>query len=94
MDKPLLCSFAGYVSEAGGRVVQEWYDSLPEVERDEIKDTLNYLASIPPLNGEDRNSTNWILRSMRSVAKRAKRIIGFASMERSIDGYVGDSFSF
>lgn len=48
MDKPTLCSFAGYVSEAGGRVVQEWYDSLPEVERDEIKDTLNYLGSIPP----------------------------------------------
>jgi hypothetical protein len=48
MDKLTLCSFAGYVSEAKGKLVQEWYDSLPEVERDEIKDTLNYLASIPP----------------------------------------------
>ncbi len=49
MDKLVPCSFAGYVSEAGGELVQEWYDGLQEEEeRDEIKDTLNYLASIPP----------------------------------------------
>ena len=29
MGKPLLWTFAGYVTEAGGRIVQEWYDSLP-----------------------------------------------------------------
>ena len=48
MSKPTLCTFASYVSEAGGRLVQEWYDGLPDTERDEIQDTLNYLASIPP----------------------------------------------
>ncbi|HEY1903607.1 MAG TPA: hypothetical protein VGG56_14330 [Terracidiphilus sp.] len=48
MDKPTVCMFAGYVSEAGGRLIQDWYDGLPEEERDEVKDTLNYLASLPP----------------------------------------------
>jgi hypothetical protein len=49
MDKPpTLSSFAGYVSEANGKIIQEWYDGLPYVDKDEIKDTLNYLASIPP----------------------------------------------
>jgi hypothetical protein len=48
MNKPTLSTFAGYVSEAGGWLVQEWYDGLPEEERDEIKDTLNYLARLHP----------------------------------------------
>ncbi|MFC5864265.1 type II toxin-antitoxin system RelE/ParE family toxin [Acidicapsa dinghuensis] len=48
MNGHTLCTFAGFVSEAGGRLVQEWYDDLPEEEKEEIQDTLNYLASIPP----------------------------------------------
>jgi hypothetical protein len=48
MDKPPPpCSFAGYVSEAGGQLVQDWYESLPAEEHDEIHDTVNHLASIP-----------------------------------------------
>jgi hypothetical protein len=47
MEKPPQVQFAGYVSEAGGLLVQDWYDGLTVEERDEIKDTLNYLVSIP-----------------------------------------------
>ncbi len=48
MGEPTLSSFAGFVSEAGGRLVQEWYDGLSESAREELQDTLNYLAAIPP----------------------------------------------
>lgn len=44
---PPQVQFAGYVSEAGGCLIQDWYDGLTVEERDEIKDTLNYLVSIP-----------------------------------------------
>jgi hypothetical protein len=47
MSEAPLCSFAGYVSEARRQLVQEWYDGLPVEERDEIKDTANYLQSLP-----------------------------------------------
>jgi hypothetical protein len=47
MPEAQLCSFAGYVSETGRRLVQQWYDGLPVGERDEIKDTANYLQSLP-----------------------------------------------
>lgn len=47
MATPPPCSFAGYVSEAGTRLIQEWYDGLPEEEREELQDTLNYLSNIP-----------------------------------------------
>lgn len=40
-------TFAGYVSEAGRELVQEWYDGLAQTERDELLDTVNYLQSIP-----------------------------------------------
>jgi hypothetical protein len=42
-----LCSFAGYVTEARTRIIQEWYDALPDEERDEVQDTLNYLGETP-----------------------------------------------
>jgi hypothetical protein len=45
MGKLPLWTFAGYVSEAGNRIVQEWYDSLPIEEYDELQDLLNYMAS-------------------------------------------------
>ena len=44
MGKPLW-TFAGYISEAGGRIVQEWYDNLPIEEHEELQDQLNHLAS-------------------------------------------------
>ncbi len=47
MSKPSLWSFSGYVTEAGRRPVQDWYDGLPEEEYEELQDTLNYLADIP-----------------------------------------------
>ncbi len=46
-EPPPPCSFGGYVSEAGGKLVQDWYDSLPTAEHDEIFDTVNHLASMP-----------------------------------------------
>ncbi len=46
-DAPPPCSFAGYVSEAGGQLVQDWYDYLPTEEHDEFHDKVNYLASMP-----------------------------------------------
>lgn len=47
MGKPPLCTFAGYVTEAGSEIVQEWYRGLPEEEHDEILDTINYLSELP-----------------------------------------------
>lgn len=44
---PPPCTFVGYVSEAGGQLVQNWYDSLPADERDELLDTVNHLTSLP-----------------------------------------------
>jgi hypothetical protein len=44
---PPPCSFAGYVSQAGGKLVQDWYDFLPTEEHDELLDTVNHLASMP-----------------------------------------------
>jgi hypothetical protein len=46
MGKPPLWSFAGYVTEAGKRIVQNWYDSLPHEEREELQDLLNYASDI------------------------------------------------
>jgi hypothetical protein len=47
MGMPPQVQFAGYASEAGGHLIQDWFDGLKVEERDEIKDTLNYLVSIP-----------------------------------------------
>jgi hypothetical protein len=47
MTAPPPATFVGYVSQAGGALVQNWYDSLPEVEVDEIVDTVNHLRSLP-----------------------------------------------
>jgi hypothetical protein len=40
-------TFFGYVTPGGGRVVQEWFDSLEDEERDEIVDSLAYLRKQP-----------------------------------------------
>jgi hypothetical protein len=47
MSKPPPVTFAGYVSPAKGKLVQEWYDSLTQIDRDEILDQVNYLSSMP-----------------------------------------------
>jgi len=47
MSKPPPVTFAGYVSPAEGKLVQEWYDSLAQIDRDEILDRVNYLSSMP-----------------------------------------------
>lgn len=47
MSKPPPATFAGYVSPAKGMLVQDWYDSLTQVDRDEILDQVTYLSSMP-----------------------------------------------
>lgn len=39
--------FYGYVTPAGGKDVQEWFDDLPEEAKDEARDTLAYLQQLP-----------------------------------------------
>jgi len=46
MSKQPLWTFAGYISEAGGRIVQDWYDKLPIDEYEELQDLLNYMADL------------------------------------------------
>jgi len=42
-----LATFAGYISPAGGKLVQGWYDSLSQADKDEILDQANYLSALP-----------------------------------------------
>src|ERR1700742_1624304 len=46
MGKLPLWTFAGYISEAGGRIVQDWYDRLPIEEYEELQNLLNYMADV------------------------------------------------
>jgi hypothetical protein len=41
-------TFYGYVTPAGGKDVQEWFDGLPEEAQDEARHTLVYLQQLPP----------------------------------------------
>ncbi len=45
MNKLPLWTFAGYITEAGRHIVQDWYDSLPIEEYEELQDQLNYMAN-------------------------------------------------
>lgn len=45
--EPPNWTFYGYRTAARGRVVQEWFDSLSDDERDEFKDTTGYLQHLP-----------------------------------------------
>lgn len=47
MTGPPPCTFAGFVSGAGNPIIQKWYDGLPDEEREELQDTLNYLSAMP-----------------------------------------------
>jgi hypothetical protein len=43
----VLWRFYGYVTPAGNREVQNWFDGLSEEEADEVKDGLRYLQLLP-----------------------------------------------
>lgn len=45
MNKLPLWTFAGYITEMGKRIVQEWYDTLPMEEHEKLQDRLNYMAN-------------------------------------------------
>ena len=48
MTGDIFWVFHGYVTPAGTREVQDWFDSvLHEEERDEAKDTIGYLQILP-----------------------------------------------
>jgi hypothetical protein len=40
-------TFVGYKTKAGGKIVQEWYDGISQIDRDEIIDTINHLLPLP-----------------------------------------------
>jgi hypothetical protein len=43
----VVWKFFGYETAAGGRLVQEWFDGLLAEEKDEARDTLGYLQTLP-----------------------------------------------
>ena len=45
MGKPLWM-FEGFVTDAGNRVVQNWYWGLDVDDRDDIRDLVNYLGNV------------------------------------------------
>jgi len=47
MSKPPPATFEGYVTEAGGKIVQSWFDSLPIEEYEALQDRFNTLSSTP-----------------------------------------------
>jgi hypothetical protein len=44
---PPTATFAAYVTDMGAEVVQNWYNTLSQVDKDEIVDTINHLLPIP-----------------------------------------------
>src|SRR5688572_32698251 len=48
MADNIVWTFYGYVTPAGGRDVQVWFDGLDEDAQDEIRDALVYLEKLPP----------------------------------------------
>src|ERR1700684_3539780 len=75
MSKPPLWTFAGYVTEAGGRVVQGWYDALGDVEREELQDTCNYLADIENWRRPEFDKVTVSLHKIRSKANQTNHEI-------------------
>ncbi len=74
MGKPLW-TFAGYISEAGGRIVQEWYDNLPIEEHEELQDQLNHLASAEKWTRPDFDKVASPLHEVRVKASKANHQI-------------------
>lgn len=46
-DEDISWTFYGFCTQADGRGVQEWFDSLADEARDEARDTLAYLQHLP-----------------------------------------------
>ena len=47
MSRPPIWTFEAYVTPAGGKIVQEWFDfELDEDERDAVRDQVNYLIHL------------------------------------------------
>ena len=74
MAEPIW-SFSAYVSEAGGRLVQDWYDSLSDEEHDELQDTLNFLAYTPDWRRPHFDKVTQPLHEIRSKAHEANHEI-------------------
>jgi phage-related protein len=47
MGDAINWSFYGYITPAGGKEVQDWFDGLPEEAQDEIRDVIGYLEHRP-----------------------------------------------
>lgn len=47
MAEEVVWTFYAYVTPAGGKDVQEWFDGLSEEERDEAGDVIRYLQNLP-----------------------------------------------
>jgi hypothetical protein len=47
MADEIRWTFHGYVTPAGGRDVQDWFDGLDQDARDEINDAIGYLRLLP-----------------------------------------------
>jgi hypothetical protein len=79
MSKPQLWTFAGYISEAGGRIVQDWYDKLPIEEHEELQDLLNYMADVESWTRPEFDKVTPPLHEVRakaSLANHQVRIYG------------------
>jgi hypothetical protein len=68
---PTLWTFSAYVTPAGGRIVQEWYDGLPEEEHDELQDTFNYLSITPDWRRPEFDKVRPPLHEVRAKANQA-----------------------
>lgn len=45
--EPFDWSFFGYVTPAGNKLLQEWFDGLPVEAREEITDAINSIQAVP-----------------------------------------------
>jgi hypothetical protein len=75
MKRQTLWTFAGYETAAGGRIVQDWYDSLPVEEYEELQDTLNYLADTKDWRRPEFDKVTSPLHEIRSKANCANHLI-------------------
>ena len=84
MGKLPLWTFAGYITEAGSRIVQEWYDSLPIEEYEELQDLLNYMASAEKWTRPDFDKVTSPLHEIRvkaNIANHEIRVYGVFNRE-------------
>ena len=65
-----LWTFRGYSTEADRQIVQEWYDSLPDEDYEELQDILNYLGSVD-IGGWKRPKFAKVQRPLYEVRSRA-----------------------